>query len=114
MLCNNCDGKGHVGIVTVIKKQYNIDIYNTCRKCFGTGEVDWIEQIVGKKGTRFVGELCMYKQDYENIENLPTNIDWETSNKKFRVFRTTMNKLPHIQIYIQNCQCVDAWYLTLI
>ena len=41
MVCNKCDG---VGITRKNKHAINV-----CSKCQGTGKVDWLENIVGKK-----------------------------------------------------------------
>ena len=40
LICDKCKGRGHLR---------RIRARSICRKCHGTGKVDWIENIVGKK-----------------------------------------------------------------
>ena len=37
MNCSECDGVGYI-------------LEDECPKCFGTGKLDWIENVVGKRG----------------------------------------------------------------
>jgi len=39
MVCNGCGGVGGVGDI----------LQDECPKCFGTGKLDWIENVVGKR-----------------------------------------------------------------
>ena len=42
MSCSECGGIGGVGDI----------LEDECPKCFGTGKLDWIENVVGKRGYR--------------------------------------------------------------
>lgn len=51
-ICRFCNGLGydeerfkkHIGNINILSP-YDI----LCRKCYGTGELDWVEEMVGKK-----------------------------------------------------------------
>lgn len=51
MICPECNGSG----ISEYVQEINIENYQTitgktfCEKCFGTGKLDWIENLVGKE-----------------------------------------------------------------
>jgi len=56
--CDKCDGIGNFGSTTEIQEYECRGVihrvpghteYKLCPKCKGTGKLDWIEQVVGKK-----------------------------------------------------------------
>jgi len=56
MVCNKCDGYGSPSTIKTkgfFKKQIRVFQDAHCSKCWGSGKVDWIENIVGKKQTQF-------------------------------------------------------------
>ena len=46
IICSKCEG---VGYTDKIKSNNAIIFKNKCSKCLGTGKLDWIENVVGKK-----------------------------------------------------------------
>jgi len=44
MICNKCEGMG-----TLPSEQDPNTMAKICKKCFGHGKVDWLENILGKK-----------------------------------------------------------------
>lgn len=54
IVCNDCNGCGEINIF-----EDDEDIhYENCSKCKGTGKLDWIEVVVGKR-------KAMFKIDYD-------------------------------------------------
>ncbi len=48
MICDKCNGEKHLGIAIEINPLLRgLTLLQTCTKCNGKGEVDWIEHIVG-------------------------------------------------------------------
>lgn len=73
--CPDCHGTGD-NITKIIPES---TIISTCRTCDGTGKLDWIEAIVGKKSK--------YKTILENLKNDVANkIDQELINLYKQVF----------------------------
>ncbi len=80
MICRQCKGHGEI-----IKKIDDIDrILKTCNKCFGTGKLDWIENIVGKDPYNFLDDpdiqahmkkLCIDSfKELSEVQPMPDNI----------------------------------------
>jgi len=43
VVCNRCGGKGSLEVL------YDDTLLRECPKCLGTGILDWIQNIIGKK-----------------------------------------------------------------
>ncbi len=57
--CDKCNGVGwyeETTNVTFNKHLWHIDQNIICDKCRGTGKLDWIERIVGKRGIIIWGQ----------------------------------------------------------
>ena len=52
VICSKCKG---IGLVFKIKSNKGIIFKNECPKCQGTGKLDWIENVVGKKPMYYDG-----------------------------------------------------------
>jgi len=73
--CSRCNGVGNIEY----KAGGNLSVSRECTKCKGTGTLDWIENIVGKKTPDLVWDsptlthdildaqkyIEMYKQEYQ-------------------------------------------------
>jgi len=72
MICNKCNGSGQQPVpykltflMPSVNKQMITKYTYTCKNCHGTGEVDWIENITGKKGDI---DIDMYlKYSFEGV-----------------------------------------------
>lgn len=73
--CKFCNGKGyyeeefkkHEGFIALLTV---FDII--CRKCYGTGELDWIEEITGKRipiAKRIISQARILEELKKRIEN---------------------------------------------
>ncbi len=81
--CKHCNGKGYDELKFKQNEGY-IRLLTTydiiCRKCHGTGELDWIEEIIGKKlsiAKRIIAyskieEKLKLRVDYEHKQKLQT------------------------------------------
>jgi DnaJ-class molecular chaperone len=66
MKCDKCNGEGFGD--WEIKDNYKVRI--ACRKCFGSGEIDWLENIIGKEppGNLKIEMLVQPIKSLEKIE----------------------------------------------
>jgi len=66
MICPKCEGFGQQPEEYPIIIKYPLSNFrhkrysNACKKCHGTGEIDWIENIVGKQGEMNIDVLMEY------------------------------------------------------
>ena len=89
MICPRCKGEKTLKYEVNLHENnnpVNIECYKDCVKCNGTGRLDWIEAIVGKKdividfenkivniNRSYVGELKLYnhlKDEFSKSENM--------------------------------------------
>jgi len=82
--CDKCDGKGYIEDTIQIE---TIEIFNfdqkilfpgnskaeSCPKCLGVGELDWVEYIKGKKRNKYPNTFIGYKAGFV-VGNLNTFI----------------------------------------
>ena len=52
MICDKCNGRGIIPKIIIPKGEICTALF--CRKCKGTGKLDWIENVVGKKPCRYI------------------------------------------------------------
>jgi excinuclease UvrABC ATPase subunit len=86
MKCNECNGTG----IEKDRKDLDPNQWFFCRKCFGSGEVNWLEQIFGKgeKISRDVLSLRMrnvevFWSKFDKNENIEYNDYYCKVNNKY-------------------------------
>ena len=51
VVCGECEGSGHIPCLNNPKSGINIP--KMCSRCFGSGKLDWVENMIGRRRVRF-------------------------------------------------------------
>jgi len=81
--CDQCNGTG-VTLYRISNSHHN----GTCSKCYGSGKLDWIEVVVGKKiSNPIMSGVTWLPPSYEHPKNAKTGQAYiDTTNNKTYIF----------------------------
>lgn len=65
-LCDECNGEGRTGFTIPNKHIRSYPII--CNKCRGNGKLDWIENIVGKRGCYIKPGIYIQEVDLSSLK----------------------------------------------
>jgi len=84
VICNKCNGKKEFEVSSTLMQR--------CPKCKGKGTLDWIENIIGVKGTYIKPGIYTSEVDYSAVIRPGEKVEILTENDPWRFERDFIGK----------------------